>query len=210
MSTEPEEVVLVSALEHQSYCPRQCYLIHVEGVFDENTFTLRGHRAHERVDRHMNRTERGVIILRALPIWSERYGLTGRCDVVEREGGLFRPVEYKVGARKGQIHASIQAAAQALCLEEMFQTTVLEVALYFAQTKEKVRLPFTEELRTRTLECIEETRRSLHDERPPEPLADHRCRSCSLIDACQPFAVRRSAGLRYDDLFTPSKEGALP
>jgi len=45
-----DDLVLISALEHFSYCPRQCGLIHVERIFDENVFTLRGRRAHERVD----------------------------------------------------------------------------------------------------------------------------------------------------------------
>ena len=41
---------MISALEHWSYCPRQCALIHVERVWDENLYTLRGRRAHEKVD----------------------------------------------------------------------------------------------------------------------------------------------------------------
>jgi len=44
-------VVPISAVEHYSYCPRQCALIHVEQVFEENEFTVRGKLAHERVDR---------------------------------------------------------------------------------------------------------------------------------------------------------------
>lgn len=30
------EIVLVSAIEHSSYCPRRCALIHIEKAFDEN------------------------------------------------------------------------------------------------------------------------------------------------------------------------------
>ena len=33
---------MISALEHWAYCPRQCGLIHVEQVYEENVFTLRG------------------------------------------------------------------------------------------------------------------------------------------------------------------------
>jgi CRISPR-associated exonuclease Cas4 len=47
---EDGEPIMISALEHYSYCPRQCALIHVEQAFDENVFTMRGHAAHDRVD----------------------------------------------------------------------------------------------------------------------------------------------------------------
>lgn len=210
MPFAPEENVLVSALEHYSYCPRQCYLIHVEGVFDENTFTLRGHRAHERVDQRTDRSERGIKVLRGLPIWSETYGITGRCDAVEVEGDVYCPVEYKVGTKKGKLHASIQAAAQALCLEEMFGTTINEVVMFFIASREKIRLPLSAELRTRTIECIARTRASIQNRQPPTPVADPRCRNCSLIDACQPFSLKGSTKLRKDDLFLPSIEANLP
>ncbi len=205
-----QDTVLISALEHYSYCPRQCYLIHVEGVFDETTFTLRGHRAHARVDQRTDRTERGAKVLRGLPIWSERHGLVGRCDAVEVLDGEYRPVEYKVGTRRGKVHASIQAAAQALCLEEMFGVVVQELGIYFISNREKLRLPLTDDLRLRTLNCIEATRQSLRQWKPPVPVADARCKNCSLIDACQPFTVSRCAKLSIEDLFTPFPEANLP
>jgi hypothetical protein len=40
----------ISAIEHYSYCARQYALIHVEQVFEENVFTIRGRLAHERVE----------------------------------------------------------------------------------------------------------------------------------------------------------------
>jgi CRISPR-associated exonuclease Cas4 len=45
------DLVMISALEHYSYCPRQCALIHLEQTFDENIYTLQGHMLHERVVR---------------------------------------------------------------------------------------------------------------------------------------------------------------
>ena len=115
-----EDYVPISALEHYSYCPRQCALIHAEQVYDENVFTLRGNRMHERADEHSTRIENGVRMERALPLWSDNLGLVGKADIVEFEGdGTVRPVEYKPGARPVTIHDDIQVCAQALCLEEM-------------------------------------------------------------------------------------------
>jgi len=50
MSSTPENLVPLSALQHYIFCPRQCALIHVEQVWQDNLYTLRGDRAHERVD----------------------------------------------------------------------------------------------------------------------------------------------------------------
>ncbi len=63
---------MVSAVEHYSYCPRQCGLIHLESVFDENLYTLKGTRAHERADEPTRRNEGSINVLRGLPIWSDR------------------------------------------------------------------------------------------------------------------------------------------
>lgn len=34
--------VPISAIEHYSYCPRQCALIHIEQTYHENAYTVRG------------------------------------------------------------------------------------------------------------------------------------------------------------------------
>ena len=34
------DLVMISALQHWSYCPRQCGLIHLDQVWDENLYTL--------------------------------------------------------------------------------------------------------------------------------------------------------------------------
>ncbi len=101
------EEVQISAIEHYSYCPRQCGLIHVEGVYEENVYTMRGSIAHERVHSGDDAANRGVPTLRAVPLWSERHGIRGRADAVEMRPDGPYPVEYKVGRRHGE-HADLQ------------------------------------------------------------------------------------------------------
>src|SRR5438132_1229994 len=105
-----EDRVLISAIEHYSYCPRQCGLIHVECVFDENVFTLRGREAHRRThDEALTAWEDGVRVERGLPLWSARLGLTGKADVVEfHPDGRVYPVEYKHGPRRANAHDELQ------------------------------------------------------------------------------------------------------
>ena len=63
--TEP---IPLSALQHWHYCPRQCGLIHLEQVFDENVHTLRGQAVHAKVDKPGVETAKGVRVERAMPL----------------------------------------------------------------------------------------------------------------------------------------------
>ena len=131
-----DDLVLISALEHWSYCPRQCALIHLEQTYDENLYTLRGTRAHRTADEAGAGTERGVRVARAVPLWSDRLGLVGRADVVEWHGAAPYPVEYKTGARRTWGHEALQLCAQALCLEEMLATAVPAGAIWYPGSRE--------------------------------------------------------------------------
>lgn len=117
---DTDDPVPLSALQHYSYCPRQCALIHQEQTFSENVFTIRGRIVHERVDQPETRLEEGIEVQTAVPLASARLGLSGIADVVEvLPDGSLCPVEYKHGPRRQKAHDDIQVAAQAMCLEEM-------------------------------------------------------------------------------------------
>lgn len=185
-----DDVVMVSAIEHYSYCPRQCALIHVEQVFDENVFTLRGRGVHERADEPVSETVGGVQIERALPIWCERLGLYGRADVVEfRADRIPYPVEYKHGPRRQRRHDDLQLCAQAACLEEMFSTAVARGAVYYHSTRRRREVVFTPELRAQMEEIVLLIRQMRRDGRMPPPVNDARCPRCSLADACVPAVI---------------------
>lgn len=209
-SVAVEPVIPISALEHFSYCPRQCALIHVEQTFDENVFTVRGRIAHERVDEGLSSSPRGVRQLRALPLWSDELGLTGRADLVEMhpEGPL--PVEYKVGRITGG-HAALQLCGQALCLEEMFGKPVPVGALYSHATKRRVRVAIDEELRERTRAAAEAVRSLLARQELPPPVNDSRCPDCSLINACLPGVVGEAPRVRgyQGALFRPMSDASV-
>lgn len=198
----PEEDVLdgevevsISAIEHYSYCPRQCALIHVEQTFDENAHTMRGHIAHERVDAGEETTGRGVRSVRGIPLWSERLGLRGKADLVEfRPDGPY-PVEYKVGRRRGA-HPDLQLCAQALCLEEMLGVPVPRGAVFYGEVRRRHEVMLDESLRDRTISTILAIRAVLRAQRLPEAPNDARCRHCSLINACLPSVVAAPARLR--------------
>lgn len=197
-SNDPPDPIMLSALEHYIYCPRQCALIHIEQAFSENVFTLRGQAVHRQVDTPgFEKGRTGVRAERALPVWSERYGLIGKCDVVEfSAGGLAYPVEYKHGAKRDKLHDNIQLAAQALCLEEMFGHPVPMGAIYHASSKRRREVAIDDALRATTIATIEAVRAMLQAGNLPAPNWDERCRNCSLADLCQPEMLSERTRLR--------------
>jgi CRISPR-associated exonuclease Cas4 len=190
------EPLLISALEHYSYCPRQCALIHIERTFDENIYTMRGHRAHERADAPTTRAERGVRVERALPIWSRRLGIAGRADVVEFRGTTPYPVEYKVGAYREWAHEAVQVCAQALCLEEMLGQEVPAGAIYYVASRTRREVIFDAALRAEVEALIGHARTLLEGTTLPPAPNDARCPKCSLVESCLPGVIVRPGRVR--------------
>jgi len=206
MNDSPDPIPL-SALQHYSYCPRQCALIHQEQTFKENVHTLRGQRVHERVDEPDTRCEDGVRIEQALPLFCDRLGLSGKADIVEfLPDGTPRPVEYKYGPRRAEAHDDIQVAAQALCLEEMTGKPMAEGVVYHHSSRRRRTVAITPQLRAQ-VESLAEAVRGLMQGGPLPPPTDQpeRCRGCSLMDVCQPELVgaRRPLDAMAQTLFEP-------
>jgi CRISPR/Cas system-associated exonuclease Cas4 (RecB family) len=49
MDYTEEDLIPLSALQHLAFCERQCALIHIEQMWDENRLTAEGKIMHERV-----------------------------------------------------------------------------------------------------------------------------------------------------------------
>src|SRR6266446_3974721 len=88
-------------------------LIHVEQIFEENIYTVQGHMLHERVDESAEEIRGDIRIERGLSLWSKRLGLVGRADVVEFDGDVPYPIEYKRSPRRQWGHDALQLCAQA-------------------------------------------------------------------------------------------------
>lgn len=177
--------VMISALEHFSYCPRQCALIHVEQTYDENAYTIRGRLIHEIVDEGDATEGPDGPILRGISLWSDRLGLIGRADVVELRSTGPYPIEYKAGPPHGP-HAAIQLCAQAMCLEEMLGQEVLRGALFHHATRRRVEVRIDATLRERTMLAIVGVRGLLESSTVPPAVDDARCLKCSLAGSCMP------------------------
>lgn len=190
---EPAVTVPISALQHYLYCDRQCALIHVERVWQENRHTAEGRVMHERADRPGHEQRRGVRTAMALPLNHEVLGLSGYADIVEFEkpevGGRVRPIEYKRGRPKSHRADEVQLCAQALCLEDMLDCEIVEGALFYGQTKRRKEVAFDATLRALTTDAIEAVQTLIQVGATPRAVYESRkCDRCSLIELCHPQA----------------------
>lgn len=213
---DADDAIPLSALQHWAYCPRQCALIHIEQAFDQSLHTLRGNALHARVDQPGLLQEHGRRVERALPLWHDGLGLIGKADAVEfLPDGTPYPVEYKQGSRNKSVDIAacddLQLAAQALCLEAMTGHAVPEGAIFYASSKRRRVVPISSTLRAAVAETRAAIAAQLTSGRLPQPLqgeaAQRRCKSCSLLERCQPEAGQSTALARArDGLFDPDAE----
>jgi CRISPR-associated exonuclease Cas4 len=192
------EMVPLSALNHYLFCPRRAALIHVEGIFEDNQHTLRGNIVHEHADLPGYEVAKGVTLLRALPVFSERLGLSGKCDIVEQHpGGSLFPVEFKLGKRRQFENDDVQLCAQTICLEEMFHLKIPCGAIFHAQSKRRREVEFSADLRLRTEQAVAELHSLLKAESiPAARYIEDRCEECSLFNICLPRVTSQPPSLR--------------
>lgn len=200
MTANPEPLPL-SALNHLLYCERRCALIHIEGVFVENAFTLQGGILHETADTPGYATRSGVRVVRALPLYSRRLGLSGKADIVEfsrAAGGRETPcpIDYKRGARRRWDNDDVQLCAQALCLEEMLSVEVPRGAIFHAASKRRREIEFTPHLRAATARAAQRLHELVLHARIPPAVLVPQCEGCSLRGVCIPELSQRGSEVR--------------
>jgi CRISPR-associated endonuclease Cas1/CRISPR-associated protein Cas4 len=183
------------------YCPRLAYLEWVQGEWAESSDTVEGRYAHRRVDRPGGDLpipaapeEEERIHARSITLSSNRLGLIARMDLIEGEGDRITPVDYKRGKRphvpQGAYEPErVQLCVQGLILEEHGYRCD-EGVLYFAESRERVRIPFDDELRAITRNAIDGLRLIAVGGCIPAPLeASPKCPRCSLVSICLPDEV---------------------
>ena len=189
------------ALNQVTYCPRLYYLQFVDCVMPTNEHVEGGLHDHRRVDdpelANRTRKEGDADRSRSVHLSSELLGLTGILDVMEEKNGDSYPVETKHGSAPRDDagrpttwnNDAVQLCGQALLMEEAFGAPVARGFQFYAGTRERVEVAFTEELRTTTRRAIDLCRQLSASNTPPDPLPSelrHRCFGCSLAPVCLP------------------------
>jgi CRISPR-associated exonuclease Cas4 len=200
MEYKEEDYLQLSGIQHFMFCRRQWALIHVENQWEENLRTADGRVMHKNAHDPTFHTLRGdILTVRAIKIHSPKLGISGECDVVEfrrSENGvnipfsegkwLPYPVEYKRGAPKPQPWDEAQLCAQAMCLEEMLCCDVPLGALYYGETRHRVEVAISPELRKLVTDTVKEMHELYNKGYTPKAKRTKACNACSLNNICLP------------------------
>ena len=192
MYTE-DDLIPISALQHALFCERQYALIHLEQAWEENRFTAEGKVLHERVDAEHHESRRFFKQEYGMAVRSLRYGLIGKCDLVElwytkdRKAEKVSPVEFKRGKKKTNDTDRVQLCAQVLCLEEMFGITIESGQFYYLQEHRRTSEIIDAPLREKTAVLIERIFKIRETGNAEAAKYEKRkCDNCSMLDLCMP------------------------
>lgn len=214
MYTE-DDYIQISGIQHFSFCKRQWGLVYLEQQWLENLRTAEGRIVHERAHDSLLTEKRGdIIVSRGIQISSGELGLSGECDVVEfhrsdpgspqsayipKYDGYFSviPVEYKRGTPKTEEFDRLQLCSQALCLEEMLCVYIPEGCIYYAETKHRQKVEFTDDLRNSVRSIVLQ----MHDYSSrgitPSAKRTKSCNACSVRDICLPQLEKKKSAKAY-------------
>ena len=191
------DYIPIAALNQYAYCPHRCWRMFCAGGFVDNQYTLEGTGLHERVHTVGSNYRDETWQVRAIWLKSDRYGLIGKSDLIEKSNGELYPVEYKRGQRGEFDNDALQVCAQALCLEEMTECVVKQGFVYYAHSHQRQLVEITAELREYAITTINAVRAILLTGTMPAPIYTKRCKGCSLYSQCLPQAVKKLS--RYQE-----------
>lgn len=219
--TSSPNLVPARMLNEYTYCPRLFFIEWVQARFVDNTFTVDGRYQHRNVDKPSGSVpepdEGEFHIARSVVISSEQLGLVAKIDLIESAGDSVIPVEYKRGRppdtpERAYEPERVQVCAQGLILRDAGYRCDFGI-LYFAETRERVEIPFDDELVTRTRELVTQLRSVAEADLAPPPLVDSpKCNGCSLVGICLPDETNALASrtLAKPRRLTPSDPDERP
>ena len=191
----------ISRLSHAGYCLRRAALLTNEQLWAESADTAKGRREHDRV--HDARIEKrgNELKLYEYAVFSDELGISGKCDCIEAvrdEAGCripaadfpvrLYPVEFKHGRVREEEESEIQLCAQAMCLEEMYETSISEGAIFYISSHRRLSVKLDDDLRRRVSETVKQVRRIQQDFIIPPTEPGPKCARCSIKEICMPDA----------------------
>lgn len=208
---DEEDYLMLSGIQHYTFCKRQWALIHIENQWSDNVRTIEGNILHDRAHDNAFTEKRGdVIISRGMPIVSRYLGVSGECDVVEfhkdKDGvsifgreGLYKayPVEYKKGKPKIDDIDIMQLTAQAICLEEMLTCEVGKGYLYYGETRHREVIEITLQYKNKAIDLFNEMHNLYENKYTPKVKRTKACNACSLKDICLPVLLKKKTVREY-------------
>ena len=208
------EYLPLSGLSQADYCLRRAALLLNERVWHENEETAMGRAEHERVHTQLVERRGDHIRLYENSVFSDQLRISGKCDCIEavrsQQGCVIpaadfpvqlQPVEYKHGILRDESEYKIQLCAQAMCLEEMYQTSISCGAVFYISAHRRLEVCFDEELRQQVRDTVQKLWTIRQNLLIPPAEYGPKCRRCSMADYCMP-KVKTSARAYCKQLMT--------
>lgn len=206
-----EDFLQLSGLQHFAFCRRQWALIHIESQWAENFRTIDGAIVHQNAhDAGFAESRADRYITRGVSVHSSQLGVSGQCDVLEYhrgntgiplagKEGLWQPypVEYKRGRPREDTGDALQLCGQAMCLETMLCCDIPEGALYYGETRRRVCVAFTEELRKEVKDLLAQMHELYQRGYTPQVKPTKSCNACSLKELCLPKLLKNRSVSAY-------------
>lgn len=216
-----DDYLMISGLQHYSFCPRQWALIHIEQQWAENLRTVDGEIMHQNAhDDKFRETRKNVIITKAMPVSSRELGLSGECDIVEfipDENGITLhgksqkyipvPVEYKRGSPKKDDCDILQLTAQAMCLEEMLCCEIKCGYIFYGETRRRDKVDFEQSVREKVREYTMQMHKMFEQRYTPKVKRRISCNACSLKNICLPEILHKENVSEYLSQLTENTKG---
>ena len=210
-----QDLIPVRMLVQFVYCHRLAYMEWVQGEFANNFYVVDGKYQHRNVDRtsggkKLQEDAEETIHASSITVSDSRLGLVAKIDRMEKTGKTATPVEYKRGKTpdtptKWYDSNMIQVRAQALLLRANGYECAKGV-IYYAASRERVEITFTEEMVAMTLQAIADMKEMAAGNTIPPPLVDSpKCPKCSLVGICLPdetamLSAERSQGVKRSEI----------
>ena len=199
---DEDDLIMISALQHYVFCPRQCALIHIEQVWTESGLTAEGRIMHEKVHEEQRKSRGSVRVEHGIPLRSLRLGLigNGRCGGVSqgRQSPLAAlPRGVQAGQAASRTIAMLCSSAPRPCaLKRCFSWLSRGERSFTAKRGGGADVVFDETLRRETEETVEKARDLIMSGITPPPVYAKRCESCSLIGNCMPKKIEKGLSVK--------------
>ena len=168
----------------------------VQGEFAYNVEVIDGKYRHRNVDKpaggkKLEENTDEIIHAKSITLSDQTLGLIAKTDLLELNGKIAVPVEYKRGQTPDNEQRAyddhiIQVCAQGLLLRANGYECTKGI-IYYIASKQRVQINLDKENTRKTLEMIAEMKEMAKVDVMPPPLVDSpKCPRCSLVGICLP------------------------
>lgn len=176
-----------------AYCPRNFWLRYVENE------SWRDHRMYQgrlqekkRSANSRPKTPDNIKIERNVVLHSDELGVAGKLDWLDIDNMI--PAEYKTGPLQDNEYDRCQICCYGIMLEELNGVHCPFGYLYYTDSKSRIKIEFTPELRKKVKDAAELAWDIILSETVPPPIDSEQCQGCALKERCLPDLINQLQG----------------